>query len=167
MKPPIESNEGALTKPSVPKKRASWLGDRPVLRTLALILSVSTAPACNEEPAPIVTAKAFASAVQRSDVKSMLELVDEQTLAYVEQSAERASDQIGGRRNVQPDEMLQIVDVDQRFAVAKAELVDMNDVTATVKLVGADGTEHTIELVQEADGWRVRVPLPNVRSHES
>lgn len=147
--------------------RSGWLSGRPVLRTLALILSVSMAPSCNEEPAPVATAKKFASAVQRNDVKSMLELVDEQTAAYIEQSAERASDQIGGRRNVQPDEMLQIVDVDQRFAVAKAELIDMNDVSATVKLIGADGTEHTLELVQEEDGWRVRVPLPTGRSQES
>jgi hypothetical protein len=128
-----------------------------VIRTLALVVALA---GCSEEPAPVKTAKEFASAVQGRNVERMLELVDAQTVAHLQQSAERASDQIGGRRSVEPKEMLQIVDVDRRFMVAKAELVDQTETEARVRLVGVDGTEHVLDLVLEDEAWRVRVPLP-------
>jgi hypothetical protein len=116
---------------------------------------------CNEEPAPVKAAKAFASAVQGNNVEAMLGLVDASTVAMLEQAAERASDQIGGRRSVEPEEMLQIVDIDRRFMVAKAELVTQTESTASVRLVGADGSEHVLQLVLEEDEWRVKVPVPH------
>ncbi len=128
---------------------------------LALIGTLSVV-GCSEEPAPIVAAKRFASAVQARDTQAILELVDAQTLGYVDRSAERASDQIGGRRSVDPSEMLQVVDVDGRFAVVKAELLSDSGDAATVRLVGADGTEHDLQLVLEDESWKVVLPTPPV-----
>lgn len=117
-------------------------------------------PACNEDPAPVAAAKQFAAAVRSRDTQAILDTVDQQTLAYVEHSAERASDQIGGRRSVSPTEMLQVVDVDGRFAVAKAELLSESGDAATVKLIGADGTDHEVQLVFEEGAWKVSLPTP-------
>jgi hypothetical protein len=131
---------------------------------LAAMLAVG---GCKEEPAPIKTAKEFAGAVQGNNIEAMLELVDARTVAFLEQSAERSSDQIGGRRSVEPQEMLQIVDIDRRFMIAKAELVSQTDTLAQVRLVGADGTEHMIDLVLEDESWRVRLELPVIAATES
>jgi len=120
----------------------------------------ATLPGCNEEPAPVSAAKQFAAAVRSRDTEALLETVDQKTLAYVEHSAERASDQIGGRRSVSPSEMLQVVDVDGRFAVAKAELLSEAGDAASVKLIGADGTEHQVQLVFEDGAWKVSLPTP-------
>jgi hypothetical protein len=130
-----------------------------IVPTIVLAVLLSAA-GCNEEPAPVKAAKAFAVAAQGNNVEALLELVDARTVAFLQQSAERASDQIGGRRSVESEEMLQIVDVDRRFMVAKAELVTQTEDTAQVRLVGADGTEHVLELVLEDESWRVRIPLP-------
>ncbi len=126
---------------------------------LGLAVAASVA-ACNEEPAPVAAAKQFAAAVRSRDTEALLETVDQKTLAYVELSAERASDQIGGRRSVGPSEMLQVVDVDGRFAVAKAELLSEAGDAASVKLIGADGTEHEVQLVFEGGAWKVSLPTP-------
>jgi len=128
-------------------------------RTLVLSV-VLLAVGCKDEPAPVVAAKQFASAVRSRDTKAMLELVDAQTVAYVEDTAEGASDQIGGRRTVQPSEMLQVVDVDARFATVKAELLAETADAATVRLTGADGTEHQVRLVNEDGAWKVSLPTP-------
>jgi hypothetical protein len=131
-----------------------------ILRTIALAAALGLV-GCSEDPAPVKVAKEFAIAVQGNSVEAMLELVDAQTVAFLEQAAERASDQIGGRRSVDPQEMLQIVDVDRRFMVAKAELVTQSDASAQVRLIGADGSEHLLDLVLEDESWRVRIPIPH------
>ena len=130
-------------------------------RFLAACVVASAVPACgDEEPAPVVTAKRFASAVKRGDVETVLELVESPVADRLAAAAERASDQVGGRRSIEPQEMLQIVDVDPRFQVAKAELVAGGEQTATVRLTGADGHTHDLGLVNEDGQWHVRVPLP-------
>jgi hypothetical protein len=126
----------------------------------ALLALLLAAGACNEDPPPVAAAKSYAAAVQRGDAKALLDLVDAQTVAYVQDSAERASDQIGGRRNVEPYEMLQVTDVDPKFQVARTELVSSGEDAATVKLFGADGSEHTLDLVREEGQWHVQVPVP-------
>lgn len=139
-----------------------WFRAPLTLGTWALcgLSMVATLPACSEDPAPVVAAKQFAAAVRSRDTEALLETVDQKTLAYVEHSAERASDQIGGRRSVSPTEMLQVVDVDGRFAVAKAELLSESGDAARVKLIGADGTEHEVQLVFEEGAWKVSLPTP-------
>ena len=127
------------------------------LCTLALLVVFA---GCKEEPAPVVAAKRYASAVRARDTERLLEVVDSKTSDYVQRAAERASDQIGGRRSVQPTEMLQVVDVNARNAIAKAELLSESGDTASVRLTGADGTEHDLQLVLEDGAWKVSLPTP-------
>ncbi len=126
----------------------------------ALLAAALSFPGCKEEPAPVVAAKQFAAAVRARDTQALLEIVDAQTVAYVGDSAERASDQIGGRRSVEPSEMLQVVDVDARFAIVKADLLSESGDAASVRLIGADGTEHDLQLVLEDGEWKVSLPTP-------
>jgi hypothetical protein len=137
--------------------------DSSVVRTTLLILCASGSVGCGgDEAAPVTAARRFADAVQNRDVVTMLPLVDSGARDLLQRAAERASDQVGGRRNIEPHEMLQVVDVDPRFQVARAELVHGDDDTAQVKLVGADGTDHLLDLVYEEGAWRVRIVVPAV-----
>ncbi len=140
---------------SAVRRRAAPLG------LAALLALATTMTGCgDDEPAAVTAARAFARAARVGDVEQILTMVDAQTLARVEQAAERASDQVGGRRNVEPEEMLQVVGVDPRFQVAEAELSQGDDERAVVRLTGADGTSHSLELVNENGSWQVRLPLP-------
>lgn len=113
-----------------------------------------------DEPEPVQVARSFAEAVRYRNVEQILELVDAQTVARTEQAAERASDQVGGRRNIETEEMIQVVDVDARFQVASAQLRSDDGHEAVVVLVGSDGTEHSLSMVNEDGAWKVRLPLP-------
>jgi len=124
------------------------------------LLAVALAGCGEDEPEPVTTARAFARAARVGDVEQVLALVDEQTRARVQQAAERASDQVGGRRNIEPAEMLQVVEVDPRFQVASAEVEESDSERAVVRLTGADGSTHSLQLVHDEGGWRVRLPLP-------
>ena len=126
---------------------------------LAVVLGGPSA--CGEdEPAPVTAARAFTRALRMGDVETMLTLVDTHTATRVGQAAERASDQVGGRRSVEPMEMLQVVDVDPRFQIAEASLRESDDQRAVVQLTGADGTVHSLELINEDGAWRVLLPRP-------
>ena len=127
-----------------------------------------------QESEPVAVARAFADSARRSDVQGMLALVERAAVARVHDAAEIASDQVGGRRSIEAQEMLQIVGVDRTVAVAKAELLDDDGKTAHVELTMTDGRSVRLELVWEADGeatepgderaggaWKVRLPLPS------
>jgi hypothetical protein len=106
-----------------------------------------------------VTARAFALAAQRGDVRGLLELIERRGVERLEATAERASDQIGGRRSIDAQEMLQVVEIDPTFQIARAERLDDDDEVTRVRLVGADESEHVLVLVREDGAWRVRIPL--------
>lgn len=126
-----------------------------------LLVSGSWLAACGgEEAAPVTAAKAYADAVASRDVDALLPLLERRAAERLTSAAERASDQVGGRRNIEALEMLQIVDVDPRFQVARAELVDADATSARVRLIGADGKEHLLDLVLEDDDWHVKIPVP-------
>jgi hypothetical protein len=128
-------------------------------------LALAGALACGrKDPEPVKAAKAYASAMQRSDVKALIELLDRDAADRLQAAAARASDHVGGRRIIEPHEMLQIVDIPTSFQVAEAELVSGGDDSAQVKLVAADGTEHFIDLVMQDGRWRVRVNGPGQRA---
>lgn len=130
-------------------------------RIFVLVLGLAVLlPGCKEEPAPVTVAKQFSAAVRAHDIEALLEVVDSRTVAYVEAAAERASDQIGGRRSVEPPEMLQIVDVDARSSVIKAELLSEDGDSASVRLSGADRSEKEVQLVLEDGAWKVSLPTP-------
>jgi hypothetical protein len=146
---------------------------------LALALSLLVAPACkSDESEPVAVARRFADAARRGDVEAMLAVVEPGAVEYLELSAERASDQVGGRRNIEPSEMLQIVSVDRTVAVAGADLLDDDGERAHVELTLTDGRTVRLELIwaqaiagddEQAGrpgGWKVRIPLPSANPHE-
>lgn len=115
----------------------------------------------SDDPPAVVAAKKFAAAVQSGDTERVLALAESAAAERVGQLAERASDQVGGRRLIEPREMLQVVDVDPSFQVADAAIVGGDGVgSAVVALTGADGTVHELTLVDEEGEWRVRIPVP-------
>jgi hypothetical protein len=101
-------------------------------------------------------------------------LIEHAAVERLVDAAETASDQVGGRRAIEPNEMLQIVGVDRTVAVAEAELVDDNGQVAHVELTMTDGRRVRLELVWEEaiagdedsdgrpGGWKVRIPVPAV-----
>ena len=117
----------------------------PVVRTVALVAWAALSGACG---------------AQGGDMKSVLPLLEKAALERLDQAAEQASDHVGGRRRVEPAEMLQIVDVSPTFELATAELVDNDGATAHVRLVGAQQESHTLTLVFEDGAWHVRLATP-------
>lgn len=163
-----------------------WAGAL-VLGGLVLVLGSGCK---SKESEPVAVARAFADAARRSDVDGILAVVERPAVDYLELAAERASDQVGGRRSIERDEMLQIVGVDRTVAVASAELIDDDGKRAHVELTMTDGREMRLELVWEqvgeqvgqqvgeqvgqqvgqqveqapedrAGAWKVRIPLPS------
>lgn len=133
------------------------------MRRAHLVLAFVIALACGEKEAPPVkAARAFASAMQNRDVKAVLPLLEQGALERLEHEAAQASDHVGGRRNIEPHEMLQIVDIPESFQVAKAELVTGDEESAQVRLIAADGSETLIDMVAQDGRWRVRVPQPPI-----
>lgn len=145
---------------------------------LALALTMgsggSVGLACKpDEAEPVAVARAFAEAARRGDVDAMLAVIERPAVDRLAQAAERASDQVGGRRSIEPAEMLQIVGVDRTVAVADAELLDTNLERAHVELTMTDGRTIRLELVWEqpiidedgnptrTGGWKVRIPMPD------
>jgi hypothetical protein len=132
-----------------------------VLRTVALVVWAALAGACSDDAAdPVRTAQAFTAAVQRGDMKAVLPLLEQAAADRLTAAAEQASDQVGGRRRLEPAEMLQIVDVPPLFELAETVLVDNDGTTAHVRLVGAQQDSYTLTLVREDGAWHVRIPTP-------
>ena len=141
---------------------ARWRGV--VLGLAVLACSVS---ACGEEEPPAVTAaRKFVQAVQTGEVEGVLAMLDAEAVGYVQRAAERASDQVGGRRSIEPAEMLQVVDVDPHFQVQRAELVEGDERRALVRLHGADDSTRALDLVNEDGVWKVNLPLPRASAME-
>lgn len=125
-----------------------------------------------DEAEPVAVARAFADAARRGDVDAMLAVIERPAVDQLALAAERASDQVGGRRSIEPSEMLQIVGVDRTIAVASTELVDTDGERAHVELTMTDGRTIRLELVWEQaiagdddnppreGGWKVRIPMP-------
>ena len=133
----------------------------PVLRTALLVAWAALSGACREQSAdPVSTAQAFTSAVQRGDMEAVLPLLEKSTAERLAAAADRASDQVGGRRRIEPAEMLQIVDVSPTFELAQTLLVDNDGATAHVQLLGAQQESYTLTLVHEDGAWYVRIPTP-------
>lgn len=149
--------------------RAAWVR----AAVLALVLGSIGAGCQRHEAEPVAVARAFAEAARRGDVRAMLTLIERPAVDRLALAAERASDQVGGRRSIEPAEMLQIVGVDRTVAVADAELLDTNDERAHVELTMTNGRTIRLELVWEQaiagdddspardGGWKVRIPMPN------
>jgi len=141
---------------------------------IALLIGLAsvTSLACKaKESEPVAVARSFADTARRGDVAGMLAVIERPAVELLEAAAETASDQVGGRRSIEPKEVLQIVGVDRTVAVAAAELLDDDGETAHVELTMTDGRSVRLELVWEAElagdasnaragGWKVRIPAP-------
>lgn len=155
---PSETCPAGHTRPAIPA----------VLRTAALICWAALAGACGDRSGdPVRAAQAFTAAVQRGDMNAVYPLLERAATERLTAAAAQASDQVGGRRRIEPAEMLQIVDVDPNFELASAELVGDADPSeakdgelAQVRLLGSQQESHTLTLVREDGAWRVRIPLP-------
>ena len=124
------------------------------------------------EAEPVSVARTFAATARRGDVGGMLAVLERGAVDRLELAAERASDQVGGRRGIDAAEMLQIVGVDRTVAVAEATLLEQDERRARVELTMTDGHELQLDLVWQeplpaseenparAGGWKVRIPLP-------
>ena len=134
---------------------------------MAFVVSLVLAACGDKEAPPVTAARQFATAVRSGNVEKVLEMVDATARDRIREAAQRASDQVGGRRSVESHEMLQIVDVDPSFQVATAQLARGDETSATVVLTGADGTTHELQLVQEEGQWRVTIPSPPPTTEES
>lgn len=149
------------------------MSSRRLALTLSLVLGLGLACKANESE-PVAVARTFAETARRDDVKGMLAVVERSAVERLVAAAETASDQVGGRRSIEPNEMLQIVGVDRTVAVAKAELVEDDGKLAIVELTMTDGRTLRLELVWEQalagdedheaqpGGWKVRIPVPAV-----
>ncbi len=134
-------------------------------RALALVFALSSLGAgCQRGPQdPVRVAEEFNDAVQRRDARALLPMLESSAVERLRVAASQASDQVGGRRSIEPWEMLQLVEVDRLRQVASAELVkplDPADTIAQVKLTDSRHNSYTVTLVFERDSWHVRIPLP-------
>lgn len=136
------------SRAGAPRRLGAW----------ALVGLLSAGLGCAQESAPVTAAKRYAQAIQVGEPQALIPLLDESTRQVLANAAERATDQIGGRRQIEPEEMLQVVDVDPRFQVRRAELVEREGDRAVVELLGVDGTTHTLHLVLQGGEWRVTLP---------
>jgi hypothetical protein len=169
---PIEPGLPAVPDPALPSvfgsfragfgSGASTFTLHPVLRTTLLVAWAALSGACREEGAdPVRTAQAFTAAVQRGDMKAVWPMLEKAASDRLAAAADKASDQVGGRRRIEPAEMLQIVDVSPTFELAQAQLVDNDGATAHVRLLGAQQESYTLTLVHEDGVWHVRIPIPS------
>ena len=137
------------------------------LGALALAGALAMGGCGSTEEEPVRVAKEFARAAQFGNVKAMYELLDDETIAYLEASAEKASDQVGGRRKVEPTEMLRVLPDDRLAQISEAELVEQAEDRAVVRLTDTAGEEHHLRLVLQDGRWRVEIPRPPVEGAEA
>ena len=122
----------------------------------ALMLAMTAGPwGCGGADDPTLAAARFASAARRGQGVTILPLLTKESRAMLSEEAERASNQIGDRRSVEPFEMLQIVDVPALDGRRRPELTRREGDRATVVLFALDGTEYPVALVLEDGAWRV------------
>jgi hypothetical protein len=108
---------------------------------------------------PVRVARQFTAAVQRGDIEALLPLLDRAIVARLEEAAERASDQVGGRRAVATEEMLQVSVRDPGFGIASATLLENDGNRARVELRGPEDESEILELVFQDGSWRVKLPV--------
>ena len=139
---------------------------RRVPRGWAALIAVALGGCGEDEPSPVDTVRKFASEARRSDTEDLIPLLERRVQSHLQAAAERASDQVGGRRNIEPEEVLQILDVDRRFQVDELELLEQTEKTARVQIRTTAGGEQVFDLVHQDGSWRIRVPLPTTAAKD-
>jgi hypothetical protein len=108
---------------------------------------------------PIRAASRFVAVAGYGQGVSIWPHLSEKTRLILEREAERASNQIGERRNISPSEMLQIVDVPTFDPRRIPELRSRSETTAEVVFFDMKGTEYPVKMFLEEEQWRVNLPL--------
>jgi hypothetical protein len=92
-------------------------------------------------------------------MKAVLPLLEKAALERLDQAAEQASDQVGGRRRIEPTEMLQIVDVSPTFELARPS---WSTTTAPPPTCACwEPSRRPTPSPSCKDGaWHVRIPIP-------
>ncbi len=106
-----------------------------------------------------VVARRFVAAVAEGDEATLAELVHAPARERLAAAAQRAGDQVGGRRTFAPHEMLQVLDAPPDLSAARVRVETTSEDTAVATVVRPDGTIHTFDLRREDGRWRVVVPL--------
>ena len=135
------------------------LNQRIGLSVLALLL-LGTGACRQGESEPAKVVRSFADAVNRGDPKAILEFLEPRALEMLEQGAQRASDQVGGRRQVLPHELLQVTRLDPTFVIVKVEDVAVEGAGATVRVLSNNGESVDISLVLFEGQWKISLPIP-------
>ena len=113
---------------------------------------------------PIRAASRFVAVAGYGQGVSIWPHLSAETRRILEREAERASNQIGERRNIAPSEMLQIVDVPTFDPRRIPELRSQSDTTAEVVFFDMEGTEYPVKMFLEEEHWRVNLPLDDAMS---
>jgi hypothetical protein len=108
---------------------------------------------------PVRAAGRFVAAARYGQGVSLWPYLSADTRAVLEREAERASNQIGERRNIAPTEMLQIVDVPTFDPRRIPELRSREENEAEVLFFDANGAEYPVNMFFEEGHWRVDLPL--------
>ena len=109
---------------------------------------------------PTQVAKAYALASLRGDAVEMIRWLEPSVQQRLENVAQRASDQVGRRRLIARDEMLQIAGLDPAFVYSGVREIQNDGVMATVEVKSTSGAFERLELVQTDEGWRVLANVP-------
>jgi hypothetical protein len=150
-----------MTRRSASSRR---LETRGVALALVMVCIGSTLGACGSdgpEARAVRTAKAFITAARTDNTKALVTLVESSAVAELEGAAAQASEHVGGRRTIEPHEMLQIVDLDPLFQVERVQVVDLDAQLAVVEVTSTNGEKVSLTLVDEDGRWKVRVPSPS------
>jgi len=116
---------------------------------------------------PVRAASRFAAAARNGQGVSLWPYLSADTRATLEREAERASNQIGERRNIAPSEMLQIVDVPTFDPRRIPELRSRSDAEAEVVFFDMTGEEYPVNMFFEEGHWRVRLALERSTREEA
>ena len=129
-------------------------------RVLVAALSICGVVGCQPSGEdPVRAAGRFVAAANYGQGMSLWPYLSNDTREVLQREAERASNQIGERRNVAPSEMLQIVDVPTFDPRRIPELRSRTKTDAQVVFFGMQGKEYPVNMIYEEGQWRVRLSL--------
>ena len=126
-----------------------------------LIVFALVGIACgSKESEPSAVARAYVAAVMAGNTADVIDVLDANTVSRLEAAAQRATDQIGGRRQILAPEMLQITGYDPLFVIDRIVEVSADTERAELQIIGVSGQTETLMLVNGERGWRVALRVP-------
>jgi len=109
---------------------------------------------------PEIVARAFLDALVAEDYETAVALSVRPVRERLAAAAQRASDQVGGRRTFAAHEMFQVLDLPAGLGAATLVVERAGDDEAVVTIRLPDDTHRSLSLRREDGAFRVVVPLP-------